>query len=62
MNKDWTVWAGGTEVSYSLLTQDEAKDLAMEYIGGGYEIEDVQIENLSDDKNYQLINNKWREV
>ncbi len=62
MNKDWTVWVGGTEVNDYLLTQDKAKDLAMEYIGGGYEIEDVQIKNLSDDKNYQLINNKWREV
>ena len=62
MNKDWTVWVGGTEVNDYLLTQDKAKDLAMEYIGGGYEIEDVQIENLSDDKTYQLINNKWREV
>ncbi len=62
MNTDWTVWAGGTEVNDYLLTQDKAKDLAMEYIGGDYEIEDVQIENLSDDKTYQLINNKWREV
>jgi len=54
---DWTVWVGGDEVNNYYLTKDKAKDLAMDFIADGYE--DVQIENLSDDKNYQLKNNKW---
>jgi len=54
---DWTVWVGGDEVNDYYLTKDKAKDLAMDFIADGYE--DVQIENLSDDKNYQLKNNKW---
>ena len=55
---DWTVWVGGDEVNDYYLTKDKAKDLAMDFIADGYD--DVQIENLSNDKNYQLKNNKWK--
>ena len=57
---DWTVWVGGSEVNDNYLTEDKAKELAVYFIADGYD--DVQIENLSDDKNYQLNNNKWEEV
>ena len=57
---DWTVWVGGDAVPDYYLTKDKAKDLAIEFIEDGYD--DVVIQNLSDDKNYQLNNNKWEEV
>ena len=57
---DWTVWVGGAEVNDNYLTRDKAKELAVYFIADGYD--DVVIQNLSDDKNYQLNNNKWEEV
>ena len=57
---DWTVWVGGGEVNDNYLTEDKAKELAIYFIADGYG--DVVIQNLSDDKNYQLNNNKWEKV
>ena len=57
---DWTVWVGGSEVNDNYLTEDKAKELAVYFIADGYD--DVVIQNLSDDKNYQLNNNKLEEV
>ena len=57
---DWTVWVGGGEVNDNYLTEDKAKELAVYFIADGYG--DVVIQNISDDKNYQLNNNKWEEV
>lgn len=55
--KTWKVWVGGDEVSHHYLYEEKAKDLAIDYIQDGYD--DVQIENTSNDKNYELKDNKW---
>ena len=46
MEKEFTVWVGGTEVNDYLLTEVEALALADEYLDDGYD--DVIVENIND--------------
>jgi len=46
MEKEFTVWVGGTEVNDSYLTEVEAEALANEYLDDGYD--DVIVENIND--------------
>ena len=46
MEKEFTVWVGGTEVNDYLLTEVEALALADEYLDDGYD--DVIVENINE--------------
>lgn len=44
MNKGWTVWVGGSEMSSHLLTKGQAVSIAREWFNRGYD--DVRIEEV----------------
>jgi hypothetical protein len=46
MEKEFTVWVGGTEVNDYYLTEVEAEALANEYLDDGYD--DVIVENINE--------------
>ena len=46
MNRHYTVWVGGSEVSDCLLTKQDAEELASTYIEQGYT--DVSVEKIED--------------
>ena len=47
MNETYSVWVGGSELNAYYLNYKQAKELANDYIQGGYE--DVMIVQVSDE-------------
>ncbi len=58
MDNNYTVYVGGDEVNDYYLTEERAKHLAIDFIEDGYD--DVVIMDITNDKNYQLIDNVWK--
>jgi len=53
MERIWTVWVGGGEVNDSLLTYEEAVDIANKYKDKGYD--DVIVDNYSDEEILKIL-------
>ena len=56
--KIYSVWVGGGEANDYYLNWIEASQLALSYIGNGYD--DAIIENIETDENFQFVGGEWK--